>query len=52
MSIPPLHPAMDNLRTRPRSLATVLVLNGNESVIEPLLSTIEGWRSLLTSEQW
>lgn len=43
---------MDNLRTRPRSLATVLVLNDNESVIEPLLSTIEGWRSLLTSEQW
>jgi hypothetical protein len=43
---------MDNLRTTPRSLATVLVLNDNGSVIEPLLSTIEGWRSLLTSEQW
>jgi hypothetical protein len=43
---------MDTLPTRPRSIATVLVLNGNESVIAPLLSTIEGWSSLLTAEQW
>jgi hypothetical protein len=43
---------MDNLRTRPRSVATVLVLNDNGSVIEPLLSTITGWRSLLTTDQW
>ena len=43
---------MDNPRTLPRSIATVLVLNDNQSVIEPLLSTIDGWSSLLTSEQW
>lgn len=43
---------MDPLPTRPRPVATVQVLNGNESVIEPLLATITGWRSLLTPEQW
>lgn len=43
---------MDKLRPRPRPVATVLVLNDNQSVIEPLLSSIAGWRSLLTPEQW
>jgi uncharacterized protein YjeT (DUF2065 family) len=43
--------AMDHPLPR-RPVATVLVLNDNEPVIEPLLASIEGWRSVLTPEQW
>jgi hypothetical protein len=35
-----------------RPIATVLVLNDNEPVIEPLMASIEGWRTVLTPEQW
>jgi hypothetical protein len=43
---------MASTRSCSLPLATVLVLNANRSVIEPLLSTIEGWRSLLAEDQW
>jgi hypothetical protein len=35
-----------------RPVASVLVLNTLRPVSEPLLASIEGWRCLLTSEQW
>lgn len=48
----PLCPVMDAERPPPLPLTTLLVINDLRPVAARLLASIEGWRSVLTEEQW
>ena len=43
---------MNTPEDHPVAIGSVLVLNTLQPVIEPLLRSIECWRSVLTAEQW